>query len=177
MKRSNERGSAMLITMIVISALLAGAAVLVSLQLGANKGTDLTRSGISALYCAEAGLTASRAIVAEQQADWANWLQDPALPVEQKLEPTWLATVDHDVDGDSQGPDWKVWLEDNFDEVGTDAPLADSDGRVFIVSRCLKYPDNPREVRELVGYRMQQNCYTSQRGGCGGNGNMNAQAP
>src|SRR5690606_38938484 len=88
-------------------------------------------------------------------------------------EPSWLASIAKDVDGDGHGPDFRITLEDNFDEIGTDVPTADSDGKIFIVSRCLLYPDMPREVRELVESTTVSHCYSSQRGGCGGTGNMN----
>ena len=45
--------------------------------------------------------------------------------------------------------------------------------RVYVVSRCLKYADNPREVRELVVYTGGGQHYESQLGGFGGNGNAN----
>jgi type II secretory pathway pseudopilin PulG len=166
MKRTAERGSAMLVVMIVMAALLAGAAVLVSLQLGSNRSTELTRTGISALYCAEAGLTASRTVIADNQSTWSSNLGTGT-------EPSWLTSgVEHDLDGDGSG-DFIVTLEDNWDETGTDVPGTDSDGKIFVVSRCIKYPDVPREVRELITFVQITNCYTSQRGGCGGNGNMN----
>jgi hypothetical protein len=158
----------MLVTLIIMTSLLAGAAVLVSLQLGANKGTDLTRTGISALYCAEAGLTATRSLIGQNQATWAANLGTG-------VEPSYLSSLDHDVNDDNNSsPDWTVTLEDNHDEVGTDVPGTDSDSKIYMVSRCNIYGDTPREVRELVSYAQISNCYTSQRGGCGGNGNMNA---
>jgi len=165
MKRNGERGSAMLVAMILMAALLAGAAVLVSLQLTSNRGTEMTRTGISALYCAEAGLTASRSTIAINQGDWGTFLGSSA-------EPTWLSTVEHDLDGDNVD-DFTIRLVDNFDEQsGSDAPTADLDGKIYIVSRCTKYPDTPREVRELITFTEVTHCYGSQRGGCGGNGNM-----
>ncbi|HSD88552.1 MAG TPA: hypothetical protein VLB44_13585 [Kofleriaceae bacterium] len=169
--RNSERGSAMLITMILVAAILAGAAVLVSLQLGSNRSTEVTRTGISALYCAEAGLAATRATIAANQTDWATYLGAKDADGT-GTEPAWLTPISHDLDGDGN-PDFKVWLEDDFDEVGTDVPTVDANSRVFIVSRCIKYVDLPREVRELVGYQQASNCYNSQRGGCAGNGNMN----
>jgi hypothetical protein len=166
MKRNSERGSAMLVAMILMAALLAGATVLVSLQLSSNRSTELTKTGISALYCAEAGLTATRATVAINQAEWGASLGTD-------VEPSWLSAVDHDLNDDGS-PDFEVLLEDNFDEVaGSDVPGTDSDGKVYIVSRCLMYPDTPREVRELVTFTLVTHCYSAQRGGCGGNGNMN----
>jgi hypothetical protein len=165
--RNSERGSAMLITMILVAAILAGAAVLVSLQLGSNRSTEVTRTGISALYCAEAGLAATRATIAASQSQWTG-------NIGTGTEPSWLSTVSHDLDGDNVA-DFTVWLEDDSDEMppNPDVPTVDSNNRIFIVSRCTKYPDLPREVRELVGVQQASNCYNSQRGGCAGNGNMN----
>ena len=168
MKRNSQRGSAMLVAMILMAALLAGAAVLVSLQLGSNRGTELTKTGISALYCAEAGLTATRATIAVNQSDWASFLGTGT-------EPTWLAAIQHDLDNDGND-DFQVTLEDNDDEIPptNDAPTADFDGKIYIVSRCIKYADTPREVRELITFTEVTHCYGAQRGGCGGNGNMNS---
>lgn len=180
--RQRERGSAMLVTLIVIGALLSGAAVLVSLQLFSNRATDLTRSGMSALYCAEAGLSAARPVVATNYAQW-----NPSLALSAPTtnappgagdtsEPSWLSTAigSHDLDGDGVG-DFAVYLYDNDDE---QAPLPnnlvrDNDLQVFIVSRCVKYPDTPKEVRELILYNGGTSCYPWQTGGCGGDGNAN----
>jgi hypothetical protein len=166
-KRKSERGSAMLITLILMAAILAGAAVLVSMQLGANRATEVTRTGISALYCAEAGLTATRTTIAANRDNWDDYLG-------LGTEPSWLAPIEHDLDGDGNA-DFIVTLEDDTDELPPtpEDPLLDTNGRVFVVSRCIKYVDFPREVRDLVGYQQQSNCYNSQRGGCAGNGNMN----
>jgi hypothetical protein len=167
MKRNSERGSAMLVAMILMAALLAGAAVLVSLQLSSNRSTELTKTGITALYCAEAGLTATKATVALNQGDWGTYLGTGN-------QPSWLASpaIDHDIDDDGSD-DFTVTLEDNFDETGTDVPGTDADGRIYVVSKCTKYPDTPREVRELITFTQVTHCYSAQRGGCGGNGNMN----
>lgn len=174
MKRNSQRGSAMLVTMILMAALLAGAAVLVSLQLSSNRSTELTRTGISALYCAEAGLQATRATVVANQSTWVTYLGQKDADGT-GTEPAWLSSISHSVDSStSNDPDFKVWLEDNYDEQsGSDAPSADLDGKIYLVSRCLIYPDTPREVRELLSYTTITNCYNAQRGGCGGNGNMN----
>lgn len=168
MTRNSQRGSAMLVAMILMAALLAGAAVLVSLQLGSNRSTELTKAGISALYCAEAGLTATRATIAVNQSDWAPNLGTG-------VEPTWLTAIEHDLDSDGSD-DFQVTLVDNDDEIPptTDAPTVDFDGKIYIVSRCTKYPDTPREVRELISFTEVSHCYGAQRGGCGGNGNMNS---
>lgn len=172
MKRNSQRGSAMLVTMILMAALLAGAAVLVSLQLSSNRSTELTRTGISALYCAEAGLQATRATVVANQSAWGSNLGTG-------VEPTFLSAISHDVNGDgvgiaAAGGDFTVTLEDNDDEQsGSDNQGSDFDGKIYLVSTCNLYPDTPREVRELLSYTTITNCYNAQRGGCGGNGNMN----
>jgi hypothetical protein len=173
MKRNSERGSAMLVAMILMAALLAGATVLVSLQLSSNRSTELTKTGITALYCAEAGLTATRATIAMNQQNWGTYLGTGN-------EPSWIVhpTINHDLDNPADNvADYEVTLEDNHDEIPPtgDNQLVDTDGKVYIVSRCTKYPDTPREVRELITFTQLRHCYGSQRGGCGGNGNMNSQ--
>lgn len=167
----------MLVTLLIIGALLAGASVLVSLQLASNRSTDLTRSGTSALYCAEAGLTLARPIVLANYAQWGTALTASSLGT--KTEPTWIQSGinsvmgGHDLDGTLPATvDFEVYLEDNHDETVSPNNLAsDQDLQVFIVSTCLKYPDTPKQVRELVEYNGVPPCYPWQIGGCGGDGN------
>jgi len=165
MNRNRERGSAMLITMIIVSSLLAGAAVLVSMQLASNRSSDLTRSGLSATYCAEAGLAAARIAVAANYQNW-NAALTACNGVYPCPEPLWLQApgVNHDADGDGV-VDYQLYIKDNDDEQlpSPNDPKVDSDQRVFIVSLCTKYADTPKEVEELVefagggqNYRMQQ---------------------
>jgi len=165
--RSREHGSAILVVMIVISSLLAGAAILVSLQLAATRSVDLSRSAMSALYCAEAGLSAARPVVAANYAQWNSALG-------QTTEPSWLSSLNHDIDGDGVA-DFTIMLKDNDDE---QSPLSndltrDNDLKIFIVSTCAKYPDTPRQVSELMLYNGSGTCFQSQIGGCGANGNSN----
>jgi hypothetical protein len=177
-RRSSQRGSAMLITLILISAILAGAAVLVSLQLSANKGAEITNTGVRALHCAEAGLAAVRTTVANNQASWAG-------NIGTGIEPSWLASISHDI-GDGGSDDFYITLEDDQDEYPTNGSTnnntVDVNNKVFLVSRCgtmvsgvfvPKYADFPREVRELQGVTNQFNCYNAQKGGCGGNNTFN----
>lgn len=159
-----ERGSAMLVTLIIIASLLAGAAVIVSMQVSSTRSSDLTRSGMAALYCAEAGLTATRTTIA---ANRVNWLSNIGTGV----EPLWLAAIDHDLDDPVDNvADFVVTLEDDDDD--TD-PSTDINERIFIVSRCIKYTDTPKVVKELIEYIPVANCYPSQEGGCNGRGNAN----
>lgn len=172
-----QRGSAMLVTLLVIVSLVAGAAVLVGLQMASNRSTDLTRSGTNALYCAEAGLVAARPIVVANFSQWSTALALSA--ANDFSEPPWLAAgIDgsmggHDLDTTVASTDFRVHLEDNHDEPGASIPGADTDLRIFIVSTCLAYPDTPKQVRELVEYNGVVACYPWQIGGCGGANNTN----
>jgi hypothetical protein len=176
-QRNPERGSAMLVTLILIAALLAGAAVLVSMQVSSTRSSEVTRTGTSALYCAEVGLAAARPVVAANYATWkAGGATNFTLPTATSpTEPSWLASGIgvHDANGDGAGSDYVVYLVDNDDEPVTQDYLTDNDLRVFIVSRCLLYSENQKEVRELVQYSGGGKCYNAQQGGCGGNGNNN----
>ena len=166
MKRDPQRGSAMLVTLIIVAALLAGAAVLVSMQLSSNRAMELTRNGTASLYCAEAGLNAVRTTVSSNADLWAGNLGTGT-------EPSFLAVVNHDIDGDSIN-DFMVTLEDDDDEMsGTNDKTTDINSKIFIVSKCTKYPDTPKTVKELIEYIPQPVCYPGQEGGCNGRGNAN----
>lgn len=176
--RQQERGSAMLVTLILIAALLAGAGVLLSMQLASTRSADLTRTNISAVFCAEAGLAAARPIVAQNYAQWRTSLcttsrTDPASCV----EPAWLASAidaagTHDLDGDGRA-DFALYLRDNDDELGTNDPTVDNDLRVFVAARCLTYPDTPKQVDELVEHNGSFGCIGNMIGGADGDGNAN----
>lgn len=176
--RRKQHGGAMMMTLIVVAALLGGAAVLVSLQLGSNKATDVTRSGLTALYCAEAGLSAARPYVAANYAQW-NSSGGMCTATDQSTcgATSWLSTMIgiHDLDGDSAA-DFIVYLRDNNDEkspVPNDL-ATDDDQKVFIVSKCIKFADNYKQIQELVEFNGATPCTPSQQGGCNGNGNDNA---
>jgi len=155
----------MLVTLILITAVFAGAATMTSMQLASHKNTQLIRDKTSSLYCAEAGLAAAHSAVATHYGDWNNWLG-------QASEPTWLGTLDHDLDGDGVA-DFTLRLRDNADESVDDDPSVDNDLAVFVVSTCVKYDDVPVVVSELIRFNGGGNCYDAQLGGCGGNANAN----
>lgn len=168
MTRCAQRGSAMLVTLILIAALLGGAAVLVSTQLAASRSTDLVRMTMLSADCAEAGLVSARPVVLASYALWAGSLGTGT-------EPSWITSgVNHDLDGDGAA-DFVITLKDNDDELPplTNDPTTDNDRRIFVISRCIKYGEVPREVGELVQYSGGGSCYQSQQGGCAGNGNSN----
>ena len=172
-RRHSERGNAMLVTMIIIAALLAGAAVVVSMQVESTRASGITKQGLESLYCAEAGLAAAHSTVAANYGLWGTTLQaDPT----GSTQPTWLddSAFSHDIDGDGVD-DFVVTIKDNDDEVAPAAndPTTDIDTKIFIISTCIKYPDTPKQVMELVKYAGGGTCYKSQEGGCNGNGNDN----
>ena len=166
--RRHQRGSAMLVTLILVSALIAGGAVLVSMQMSSNRGAEVTNTGMTALYCAEAGLAAARPIVIASYTSWAGNLGTGT-------EPSWLSTIDHDVDNDgASAPDFTITLKDNDDELtGTNDVSVDQDLRIFVISTCNLFPDTPKQVMELVRYSGGGQKYKAQAGGNAGNGNDN----
>jgi len=168
MTRNPERGSAMLVTMVVTASLLAGAALLVSMQLMSTRGAALTSTGIELSNCAEAGIVAARPVVLANYARWSGALGTGT-------EPAWLASAfSHDLDGDGKA-DFVITLVDDDDEL---PPLpndrtVDNNNRIFIVSQCIKNVELHKQIEELVQYSGGGTCYQAQAGGCGGNGNAN----
>jgi hypothetical protein len=175
--RDPQRGSAILITLILIAAMLAGIAVLVSLQLASTKSTELTRDGMSALHCAEAGLAATHNLVGTQRSAVTTHLTttQTVAAYNDTVEPAFITTSLpnnlRDVDGDGVFPDFQIYLIDNDD--GSDY-TADSDSRVFLISVCTKYPDNPKRVMELIEFPANPTMYDWQEGRGFGNNNGNA---
>ncbi len=171
MKRHAQRGTAILITMIVTVALLGGGAVLVGMQMSSTRSTEVSRSSMTALHCAEAGLNAARKPVNDgytADGTWGGFLG-------MNTEPTFAnpTAIDHDLDNDT-GNDFLITLEDNDDEIGfTPSATIDNDLQIYVVSTCIKFPENRKQVRELIRFKVNQKFYNSQAGGIGGNNNVN----
>jgi hypothetical protein len=192
--RNPERGSAMLVTLIVTSALIAGAAVLASTQMASTRGSSIARNGLQSLYCAEAGLAMARPwVMAQYQVDqWKSSLTLSASGTASSAwEENWLSgnggsttginTVTtctnygttggcHDLgtptpDG---AADFFVYIVDNNDDLDQ---TTDQDQTVWIVSRCTRNAETVQEVRELVRYSGGGTHYNDQAGGASGNGN------
>lgn len=168
--RRLQRGSIMVLVMTILAALLAGGAVALYLQLSSTRSAGSIRESRSALYCSEAGLQAAREVVGANYAEWVNILDgDPS------TDPTTWYPITGDLDGDGTA-DYEVRIRDNDDELPPlpNDPTRDNDLRVFVISRCTKYTDTPREVLELVKFEGGGNVYRNQSGqGAGNTGNAN----
>jgi hypothetical protein len=174
MTRRKEHGGAMMVTLIIILVLLAGASMLVSIEVNSTRSTGITRTGMTAMYCAEAGLTAARQVVANNQLEWAGASPTPGSICTNPdhtacAEPGWLqSSFVHDLDGDTD-IDVKVVLVDNDDEFPVPDATKDSDRRIFIVAQCLTFPEATRAISELVEASGGESC-ADQEGDCGGTG-------
>jgi hypothetical protein len=179
-RRRRERGAALMITLIILASLLAGAAAVVSLEVGGNRATDLTRSGMTAEYCAEAGAERAAPIVVANYALWASSMcgsatESSCLPASPSAEVPLFAppAINHDIDGDGI-PDFVLYLRDDQDEpTGAQNYSLDRNARVFIVSTCIKYPDTPRQVKVLIQAGGIGSGYAGQQGGQWSNTNFN----
>jgi hypothetical protein len=162
-----ERGAALVVTLVLITALLALGAVALQLMVADTRAVKYTVDGRAALYCAESGLVGARAFVSANVGAWSSMLDASS-----ENDPNGYP-VTGDLDGDGTA-DWRVTLKDNDDEFPTDNPDLDSDGAVFMVATCLVHPDTPREVMALVSVGGGGTNYRSQAGSGGGNtGNTN----
>jgi len=172
--RNRQRGAALMTSIIVLSGLLVAAGASVYLLTAETKSTSFTAASRRSLFCAEAGLAAARNIVARNHGGW-----NAALDTNGSNDPAWYPITGY-LDANGSGPpDFTVTLKDNDDELPPldNEPNRDNDLRVFIVSRCDRYPEHPRTVMELVEYSSAGHTYRHQ-GGQGGNnsGNTNTGA-
>ena len=131
----------MLVVLIAIASMLTSAAVLVHMTRDSLDSTNVHRTSLTGLYCAEAGLSSVKPTVIANVGSWNGALVSGS-------EPAWLAPVSHDIDGDGTD-DFTVTLRDNDDEAVNDLST-DSDSTIFVVSTCTKYPDTPTQVTELI---------------------------
>jgi hypothetical protein len=160
MRDQRQRGGVMIMVMVILAALLAGGAVALYVQTGSTRATGLTRFSRSALFCAEAGLNATRAVIINNYTSW-NDVLDPDV-----TNPTWYGTsgIEGDAgDGDPNDPDadWRVTIFDNDDEFPNPDPERDNDLKIFVRSECLMYPDQPRVLLELIRYDLDPEDYES----------------
>lgn len=165
----NQRGSVMMVVACILVALLAGGGIALYVTVQGTKSTGYLKANRSALYCAEAGLSAARAKLAEDPTQWNALLDGDAAN-----DPAWYP-VTGDLDGDGAA-DYEVTVRDNDDELPPAAndPTHDSDLGILIVSRCTKYPETPRQVFELVFFELGNSAYRDQSGqGAGNTGNAN----
>jgi len=166
----SETGTVLVLVLTVLAALLAGAAVALRLQTSDTKAAGLANSARTSLYCAEAGLAASRPIVAAHFSTWEDVLDGTPFP------PWYPIQGDIDIPADGVD-DYIVTLVDNDDEFAPLPldPTRDNDLKIYVTSRCVKYPDYPRVVTELIQFQGGGGCVNRNVGGagCGNSGNVN----
>lgn len=157
--RNTERGSAMIIVVVILVALLAGGAYALFVQVRSTKSAGLLKAERSALYCAEAGLTAVRSLVAINPQDWPDIAAGTAVG-------WWDTARFGDIDVPPDGDDFEVTAAENGDP---------NDGAIFLISTCTKFPEYPATVMELITISgVTANCYKDTSGqGCGNTGNAN----
>lgn len=166
-----EAGLAMVVVVTVLAALLAGGAVALVLQLGSTKQAGLIKNQRAAMFCAEAGLVDARSILQANVGAWPALLDTDATN-----NPSWYphgvgmtGDIDSPLDGE---PDYVVVVRDDGD--GDGDPNLDSNGRLFIVSRCIKYPETPSEILAYIDMSGGGHAYRNQAGqGPGNTGNAN----
>jgi hypothetical protein len=157
----------MVLVLTIMAALLAAGSVALLLQVSSSKSSNLMASHKRALFCAEAGLAASRSRIMQQQTNWPLMLDTNT-----SNDPTGYPFTG-DIDGDGK-VDYSVEIRDDEDD--NDA-TTDLNGRVFAVSTCTKYPEYPFRIAELIEVQAATgNCTNRlQKGGCaskGGNVNQ-----
>jgi hypothetical protein len=165
-KRS-QRGAALVVTMILVTALLAAGSLALYLHVSDTHSASFVAQNRGALFCAEAGLAGARDYISENSTDWPVMLDGTT-----SNDPDGYP-VEGDLDGDGN-MDWHVEIRDNDDEYPTDNPDVDTDGTIFMVATCLNYTDTPRELLEMVSFTGGGTNYRNQSGqGAGGSNNAN----
>ena len=164
--RDGQRGAAMMVVMIVTTSLLIAGGLAVRMSASESKSTSYLSSSRRALYCAEAGLAATRATLGAGYTSWNGWLDGTntaGYPLQGYIDHTQTAGAF----------DWQVTIRDNDDEL-VPVPTQDSDQSVFVLSTCLAFPETPRTVGELVSFTGGGVSYRNQSGqGASNTGNNN----
>ena len=171
MSRNKQRGAAMMVVMIVMAALMTAGGVAIYVSTSETRSTGYVASSRQALFCAEAGLAAARSTVTANYASWGAVLDATV-----GNDPAWYPIEGYLDDTGSGDPDYIVTIRDNDDEKAPAAndPANDTDLQVYVQATCLKFPEIPRSVTELVEYQGGGYVYRNQAGqGAGNSGNAN----
>ena len=171
MNRVQERGAAMMVVMIVMAALMTAGGLAIYVSTSETRSTGYVSSSRQALFCAEAGLASARSIVTANYTSWGL-----ALDANDTNDPAWYPIRGYLSDTGTGDYDYEVRIRDNDDEHSPAAndPATDIDLQVYVESTCLKYPETPRTVTELIEYQGGGYVYRNQAGqGAGNSGNAN----
>ena len=124
-----EQGGSLLLVLLIVTVLLGGAGVAIFVQLADARSVGVVRKAHEALFCAESGLAVARKLLGSPP------YLDPGGASD------WLPVRGSVGDGDAV---------DDFEVTVRPGPAA-PEPTFFLESRCLKYPDAPTQVTELVG--------------------------
>jgi hypothetical protein len=193
MKRQ-ERGSALLTTIIFVTIiLLVTSAILFYASYSHRRATFVSRASTE-LSCAESGLQIARAYFADpvQQPQWNTYLSDPSdynpVPATWNTTPSitsdggyWTPWNNHrelfyDLDGDGK-EDVYIYIRDNADETaggvdGGQNPKVDIDSAVYVGAVCISQTMAPRRLVDgqsmgLAGPLIAEALLALQKSKCG----------
>jgi hypothetical protein len=172
-QNDHQSGAAMVLVLTILAALLAGGAIALTLQRGSTQSSGLTASNRRSLYCAEAGLSAARQFVLVNTSNWDAMLDDVVGTSSTYDNNPEGFPIEGDIDDDGE-VDYEVTVRDDDDDA---VATTDVNGRIFLVSKCIKWPAYESEVLELIDVSGAANVCTNrlQKGGCaskGGNFNI-----
>jgi hypothetical protein len=178
--KNRQTGSAMLVVMVLLSALLLASAVSMRILTQTTRNVDLAQYEKKALYCAEAGLAAASDILVANVSTWSGGCgadPDPVLLDSTTAnDPAWYP-IRGDIDDPLDGvADFEVTIADNGDEAypSPNDPNGNCDGIIYVTSRCIKYPEAPRSLRQMAQSQGAGSAYRNQSGhGSGNTGNSN----
>lgn len=154
----------MVVVITVLAALFVGGAYALYLQVQDTRAAGYVSRERQALYCAEAGLVATRQYVAANRPLW-----DAMLDPERQNPPNY--PVEGDLTGDGE-IDFVGTVKDNLD--GDSNPHSDNDMSLYVIAQCTQFEDSPREVRELLEFAPIGHDFSNQAGhGGAGAGNTN----
>ena len=149
--RSRQRGAAMLVVMIIVSALMTAAGSAIYVSTGETQATVYAASTPPALYCAEAGLAGAPGRSPATTGSWGDVLDGTPATIRRgtrcdgdlRRDPT--ATAPR-----LRGHDPRQRRRARADRERSATKDIDMQGLRRVA--CLRYPESPRSVTELIDY-------------------------
>lgn len=164
----SQRGSILVVVLVILIALLAVGAVAVRMLTTDTRGLRNKKLATDSRYCAEAGLNVARPVVAAHYADWNDVLDGEPYP-------DWYP-IRGDLDQPADGvADYEVTIADNNDEFEPTRlnPARDNDLKIILESKCLKFERYNKTLLSLIELPRSGGCPYPQAGqGCGNTGGV-----